>query len=154
MARRAERKRPRGRTSRSELQRRNRARKSPDQARKATCPVVVGMGASAGGLEAFIRFFRTMPPDSGMAFVVIQHLDPTHESLTAELLGKHTKMPVRQVAGDTPVERDLPDAGRGSAGAGHRHRPLRQRHRRHARPEGDQDGRRYCPRPGAHHRST
>ena len=106
MARRAERKRPRGRTSRSELQRRNRARKSPDQARKATCPVVVGMGASAGGLEAFIRFFRTMPPDSGMAFVVIQHLDPTHESLTAELLGKHTKMPVRQVAGDTPVERD------------------------------------------------
>src|SRR5436190_1779030 len=106
MARRAERKRPRGRTSRSELQRRTRARESTEQARKATCPVVVGMGASAGGLEAFIRFFRTMAPDSGMAFVVIQHLDPTHESLTAELLGKHTKMPVRQVAGDTPVERD------------------------------------------------
>jgi two-component system CheB/CheR fusion protein len=64
------------------------------------------MGASAGGLEAFTRFFRSMPADSGMAFVVIQHLDPTHESLTAELLGKHTKMPVRQVAGDTAVERD------------------------------------------------
>jgi len=62
------------------------------------------MGASAGGLEAFTRFFRAMPPDSGMAFVVIQHLDPTHESLTAELPGKHTRMPVRQVAGDTPVE--------------------------------------------------
>src|SRR5207247_8658314 len=77
MARRAERKRPRGRTSRSELQRRTRARESTEQARKATCPVVVGMGASAGGLEAFIRFFRTMAPDSGMAFVVIQHLDPT-----------------------------------------------------------------------------
>jgi two-component system CheB/CheR fusion protein len=64
------------------------------------------MGASAGGLDAFTRFFRTMPPDNGMAFVVIQHLDPTHESLTAELLGKHTTMPVRQVAGDTTVERD------------------------------------------------
>ena len=64
------------------------------------------MGASAGGLDAFTRFFRTMPPDSGMAFVVIQHLDPTHESLTAELLGKHTTMPVRQVAGDTTVESD------------------------------------------------
>jgi two-component system CheB/CheR fusion protein len=61
------------------------------------------MGASAGGLEAFTRFFQAMPPDSGMAFVLIQHLDPTHESLTAELLGKHTKMPVRQVAGDVPV---------------------------------------------------
>jgi two-component system CheB/CheR fusion protein len=64
------------------------------------------MGASAGGLEAFTRFFRIMPPDSGMAFVVIQHLDPTHESLTAELLSKSTKMPVQQVAGDTAVERN------------------------------------------------
>jgi two-component system CheB/CheR fusion protein len=68
--------------------------------------VVVGIGASAGGLEALTRFFEAMRPGSGMAFVVIQHLDPTHESLTAELLGKHTKMPVRQVAGDTAVERD------------------------------------------------
>jgi FixJ family two-component response regulator len=65
---------------------------------------VVGMGASAGGLEAFTRFFQAMSPDSGMAFVLIQHLDPTHQSLTAELLGKHTRMPVRQVAGDTPVQ--------------------------------------------------
>jgi two-component system CheB/CheR fusion protein len=65
---------------------------------------VVGLGASAGGLEAFTRFFQAMPPDSGMAFVLIQHLDPTHESLTAELLGKHTRMPVRQVAGDMPVQ--------------------------------------------------
>jgi two-component system CheB/CheR fusion protein len=64
------------------------------------------MGASAGGLEAFTRFFGIMPADSGMAFVVIQHLDPTHASLTAELLGKHTNMPVRQVAGDTAIERD------------------------------------------------
>jgi two-component system CheB/CheR fusion protein len=64
------------------------------------------MGASAGGLEAFTRFFTAMPSSSGMAFVLIQHLDPTHESLTAELLAKHTMMPVRQVAGETPVEAD------------------------------------------------
>ena len=67
------------------------------------CPVV-GMGTSAGGLEAFTRFFQAMPSDGGMGFVLIQHLDPTHESLRAELLGKHTKMPVRQVAGDVSVQ--------------------------------------------------
>jgi len=51
--------------------------------------VVVGIGASAGGLEAFKRFLETMPHDSGMAFVLIQHLDPDHESMMAELLSKH-----------------------------------------------------------------
>jgi two-component system CheB/CheR fusion protein len=68
--------------------------------------MVVGIGASAGGLAAFESFFRAMPPDSGAAFVLIQHLDPTHESLTAELLAKHTRMPVVQVERDTPVEPD------------------------------------------------
>ena len=106
MARRGSGKRPKGRTVRREPRKQNPAGPSTAQAPEANFPVVVGMGASAGGLEAFTRFFRTMPADSGMAFVVIQHLDPTHESLTAELLGKHTKMPVRQVAGDTAVERD------------------------------------------------
>jgi two-component system CheB/CheR fusion protein len=71
----------------------------------ARCPVV-GIGASAGGLATFESFFRATPPDSGAAFVLIQHLDPTHESLTAELLTKHTRMPVVQVEGDTPVEPD------------------------------------------------
>ncbi len=71
----------------------------------ARCPVV-GIGASAGGLAAFEAFFCAMPPDSGAAFALIQHLDPTHVSLTAELLAKHTAMPVVQVEGDTPVERD------------------------------------------------
>ncbi len=106
MARRGTGKRPRDRPPGREPRKRTRAGEATEQAPQATVPVVVGMGASAGGLEAFTRFFRIMPPDSGMAFVVIQHLDPTHESLTAELLGKHTKMPVRQVAGDTAVERD------------------------------------------------
>lgn len=54
------------------------------------------MGGSAGSLEAFKAFFTTMPSDSGAAFVVIQHLAPTHESLLAELLGQHTRMRVVQ----------------------------------------------------------
>jgi two-component system CheB/CheR fusion protein len=62
------------------------------------------MGASAGGLAVFEAFFRAMPADSGAAFVLIQHLDPTRESLTAELVAKHTRMPVVQVERDTPVK--------------------------------------------------
>jgi two-component system CheB/CheR fusion protein len=67
---------------------------------------VVGIGASAGGLEAFTRFFSAMPPASGMAFVLIQHLDPTHESLTSELLARHTKMPVVQATDNVEIEPD------------------------------------------------
>src|ERR1044071_8709927 len=58
--------------------------------------LVVGMGASAGGLEAFQSFFSAMPPDSGLAFVLVQHFDPRHASMMAELLGKVTLMPVSQ----------------------------------------------------------
>ena len=58
---------------------------------------VVGIGASAGGLDAFKRFFSVMPADSGMAFVLVQHLDPVHESLTADLLSRHTAMPAVQI---------------------------------------------------------
>jgi two-component system, chemotaxis family, CheB/CheR fusion protein len=54
----------------------------------------VGVGASAGGLEAIEAFFKQMPPDSGLAFVVVQHLSPDYKSLMAELLSKHTAMPV------------------------------------------------------------
>ncbi len=56
----------------------------------------MGIGASAGGLEAFKKFLQTMPYDSGMAFVLIQHLDPDHESLMADLLSKYTSMTVIQ----------------------------------------------------------
>lgn len=55
---------------------------------------IVGMGASAGGLEAFEQFFRRMPADSGMAFVLVQHLDPDHASLLTEILQRATTMPV------------------------------------------------------------
>jgi two-component system, chemotaxis family, CheB/CheR fusion protein len=55
---------------------------------------IVGIGASAGGLEAFETFFRHMPSDSGMAFVLVAHLDPTHVSILPELIQKHTEMSV------------------------------------------------------------
>ena len=54
----------------------------------------VGIGASAGGLEAIELFFKNMPSDSGLAFVVVQHLSPDYKSLMVELLSKHTNMPV------------------------------------------------------------
>lgn len=60
------------------------------------CPIV-GIGASAGGLAALKALFKAMPNDSGAAFVVIQHLDPKHESLTAEILTRSTPMPTVQV---------------------------------------------------------
>ena len=67
------------------------------------CPVV-GIGASAGGLEAFQTFFTHMPSDADLSFVLVQHLDPDHETLMPELLAKCTSMPVEQVEDETPVE--------------------------------------------------
>lgn len=56
----------------------------------------MGIGASAGGLEAFEQFFTHMPAESSMAFVLVPHLDPTHKSILADLLKRFTKMPVFQ----------------------------------------------------------
>ncbi len=67
---------------------------------------VVGIGASAGGLEAFTAFFDAMPAKSGLAFVLIQHLPPQRESLLAEILAKHTEMSVKQVDDGMAVEKD------------------------------------------------
>lgn len=58
---------------------------------------IVGMGASAGGLDALKKFFTNMPSDSGMGFVLVQHLDPKHKSSMVELLSKYTTMEVVQV---------------------------------------------------------
>lgn len=58
---------------------------------------VVGIGASAGGLEAFTQLFTHLPDNTGMAFVLVQHLDPSHRSLLAELLSRTTRMPVVEV---------------------------------------------------------
>ncbi len=57
---------------------------------------IVGVGASAGGLEALESFFKTMPPDTGLAFVVVQHLSPDYKSLMVELLSKRTRMSVQR----------------------------------------------------------
>jgi two-component system, chemotaxis family, CheB/CheR fusion protein len=70
---------------------------------KGSCPIV-GMGASAGGLDAFQRFFSNMPPDSGLAFILVPHLDAHHKSAMAELLRSHTKMPVAQITDHAKVE--------------------------------------------------
>jgi two-component system, chemotaxis family, CheB/CheR fusion protein len=67
------------------------------------CPVV-GIGASAGGLEAFKELLKNLPVNTGMAFVMVQHLDPSHESILAELLSGHTAMPVKQAVHGTSVE--------------------------------------------------
>src|SRR4051812_10312821 len=58
---------------------------------------VVGVGASAGGLDAFTKLLSHLPPRPGMAFLFVQHLDPHRDSLLPELLGSVSPMPVRQV---------------------------------------------------------
>jgi|GEM_PF-530331 len=64
----------------------------------STLKGVCAIGASAGGLDPLETFFGSIPVDTGLAFVVIQHLSPDHESMMDSLLGRHTKMPVRQAA--------------------------------------------------------
>ncbi len=65
---------------------------------------IVGIGASAGGLEAFTRLLKQLPADTGMGFVLVQHLDPVHESALTKLLSKATSMPVSEVTNNTRVE--------------------------------------------------
>jgi len=72
--------------------------------RPTTSFFIAGLGASAGGLEALRSFFDAMPGDSGVAFVIVQHLAPEHRSQMAELLARHTPMPVAQVKDGTVVE--------------------------------------------------
>src|SRR5262245_10037523 len=57
---------------------------------------MVGLGGSAGAIQALTEFFKAMPSESGMVFVVVLHLSPTHESTIAEILGRSTPMPVVQ----------------------------------------------------------
>ena len=71
----------------------------------AFCPVA-GIGASAGGLEAFSRLLRAMPPHPGLALILVQHLDPKQESMLADILGRGTKLPVQEAADGMRVEPD------------------------------------------------
>ena len=67
---------------------------------------VIGLGASAGGLEALEQFFEAMSVSSGAAFIIISHLDPHHVSLMSELLQNHTSMPVAQIVDATKIKAD------------------------------------------------
>ena len=67
---------------------------------------VVGIGASAGGLEALQQFLTFLPSNTGMAFVVIQHLSPDHKSLLADILGKYCAMPITEITDGMRVERN------------------------------------------------
>ena len=86
-------------------------KQTPKQQDQAVPPVpsddlpshVVGIGASAGGLEALERLFQNMPSDTGMAFVVVQHLSPDFKSLMNELLARWTTMPIRAAEDRMPV---------------------------------------------------
>lgn len=72
----------------------------------ATAPCIAGIGASAGGFRAISNFLQALPTNSGVAFVIVQHLDPSHPSLSAELFGKCTKMPVVEASDGTVAEPD------------------------------------------------
>ena len=67
---------------------------------------VVGIGASAGGLEALQQFLTFLPSNTGMAFVIIQHLSPDHKSLLADILGKYSAMPVTEITDGMHVEKN------------------------------------------------
>ena len=67
---------------------------------------VVGIGASAGGLDACRKLVDALTPGDGIAFILVQHLDPTHESMMVDLLASHTAMTVRQATDGMAIERD------------------------------------------------
>ena len=65
---------------------------------------IVGIGASAGGLEAFSALLKQLPLDTGMGFVLVQHLDPEHDSALTQLLGRVTSLAVHEVTNNLRVE--------------------------------------------------
>ena len=70
-------------------------------------PLIVGIGASAGGLEAFRSFFANSAADTGMAYVLVQHLSPDHKSMLAELLGRSTVMQVVEAVDGAEVKANV-----------------------------------------------
>ncbi|MDN5936163.1 MAG: chemotaxis protein CheB, partial [Nitrosospira sp.] len=65
---------------------------------------IVGIGASAGGLEAFTELLKHLPTDTGMGFVLVQHLDPQHDSALTQILSRATALPVHEITGEERVE--------------------------------------------------
>ncbi len=93
----------------------------PVKAAPSTVFPIVGIGASAGGLEAFTELLAHLPLDTGMAFVLVQHLDPLHPSALTQLLARVTAMPVEEATHDMRVRPDhiyviAPDTQLGIAG--------------------------------------
>src|SRR5690349_25159227 len=68
--------------------------------------LVAAVGASAGGVEAFSELMRALPPDTGMSFVLIQHLDPKHHSILSELVSRETAMRVAEVTDGMRLDRN------------------------------------------------
>src|SRR6266404_7919579 len=96
-----------------------RSRETRSAPRKAFAPVarleprtasrtfpVVAIGASAGGLEAMTQLLKHLPARTGMAFVLVQHLDPTHESALTSLLSRLTEMPVSEASNNMPLRQN------------------------------------------------
>ncbi len=76
---------------------------APEERQEALPFPIVGIGESAGGLEAFVELLQNTPPDTGMAFVILSHLPPHHRSLLPEILGRTTSMPVSEIGnGERP----------------------------------------------------
>ena len=72
---------------------------------RTTPPIpMIGIGASAGGLEAFTQLLKHLPLDTGMGFVLVQHLDPDHESALTQILSRATRLPVCEITDNQPVE--------------------------------------------------
>ena len=88
----------------------NKAATKRPAAGKKTVPKIgfpiIGIGASAGGLEAFELFFKSVPADSGMAYILISHLDPGHASMLTEILQRITSIPVSEAEDQMRVEPD------------------------------------------------
>jgi len=80
--------------------------KSPGPSRAALTRIV-GLGASAGGLGALEQFLAHVPKASGLTYVVVQHLDPTHKAMLTELLQRTTAMTVREATASMLVEPDV-----------------------------------------------
>ncbi len=78
----------------------------PTRSTDPVAPRIVGLGASAGGLVPLEQFLGHVPPNSGMAYIVVQHLDPSQKALLAELLQRTTAMPVREAEHELRVEPD------------------------------------------------
>src|SRR5581483_1449322 len=89
-------KRPKPRSKKIEKSRERPAKKK-ESTKSAESFAIVGVGGSAGGLESMLTLFKKLPPDTGMAFVIVQHLSPQQSSSLAQLIGRTTKMPVRDI---------------------------------------------------------